>query len=163
MTRKKKAQADAIALDCSSSADNTPIELMRMGPPKWNRPTIDDLEEFLVDGIATIPIEEIEKELADAGINMGPAHAKLREMIAAKKKETEASEKMVDTWEVWPHYDTSYDYLVTDDTTEAEEAVATVVERWMDESIQEGEELVIRVKYKQMTRFDYDEMTAPEP
>ncbi|MBK7092385.1 MAG: hypothetical protein IPH59_11810 [bacterium] len=74
-----------------------------------------------------------------------------------------ASEKMIDVWEVWPHYDQSYDYILTDDGHSIESHVQAVVEAWMDMCPGAGEELTIRVKAKEMSRHDYEEQTSPEP
>ena len=64
-----------------------PDQLTRFGPPEFCRPTLADFEDMLIDGIDDLSKEEIEKELREAGIDMGPAIAKMRAMIDKKKTE----------------------------------------------------------------------------
>lgn len=70
---------------CSTPASQTPIELLRFGPPPFDRLTA--LEDALCDSIDDMTKEEIEAELREAGIDMAPAISKLHAMIEAKKKE----------------------------------------------------------------------------
>ena len=73
------------------------------------------------------------------------------------------ADQMIDVWEVWPHYDKDYDYILTDDGSDVERLVQAVAESWMDSSRNPGEELRITVKAKEMTPHDYEEATAPAP
>lgn len=70
---------------CSTPASQTPTELLRFGPPTFDR--LAALEDALCDSIDSMTKEEIEAELREAGIDMAPAIAKMHAMIEAKKKE----------------------------------------------------------------------------
>ena len=70
---------------CSTPASQTPIEVLRFGPPPFDR--LGALEDTLCDEIDSMTKEEIEAELREAGIDMAPAISKLHAMIEAKKKE----------------------------------------------------------------------------
>lgn len=70
--------------NCSTPASQTPIELLRFGPPPFDRLT--ELEDALCDSIDDMTKEEIEAELREAGIDMAPAIAKLHAMIEAKNR-----------------------------------------------------------------------------
>ena len=73
---------------CSTPEPATPIELLRFGPPPFDR--LAALEDAMIDSIEGISKEEIEAELREAGIDMAPAIAKLHAMIEAKKNESGA-------------------------------------------------------------------------
>ena len=70
---------------------------------------------------------------------------------------------MIDVWEVWPHWLPECDYFLGDADTPIEDVVARVVESWLDESPNTGEQLAITIKAKEMRRAAYEELTAPEP
>ena len=72
---------------CSPPASETPIELLRFGPPPFKRPTLEEFEDAMCDSIDRMSKEEIEAELRAAGIDIAPAIAKLHAMIEAKKAE----------------------------------------------------------------------------
>lgn len=63
---------------------NDPDQLTRFGPPEFRRPTLKEFEDMLIDDVCEMSKEEIEKELREAGIDMGPAIAKMRAMIDKK-------------------------------------------------------------------------------
>lgn len=67
--------------------------------------------------------------------------------------------EQIDVWEVCPHYDTDYDYLLTDSPIDLESAVSMVVESWVDSCVDDGEELVVKVKARSMTRMEYARLT----
>ena len=74
-----------------------------------------------------------------------------------------AADPTIDVWEIHPHYDADYDYLITDEGTKVEEYVALVAERWLDGCPDVGEGLKIRVKVRQMKRHEYEELTTGQP
>ena len=76
---------------------------------------------------------------------------------------SEEENQMIDVWEVWPHCDKDYDYILTDDGSDVERLVHAVAESWMDSCPNPGEELQITIKAKEMIRHDYEEATAPAP
>ena len=73
------------------------------------------------------------------------------------------ADQMIDVWEVWPHYNKEYDYILTDDGSDVERLVLAVAESWMDSCPSPGEELQITIKANEMTRHDYEDATAPPP
>lgn len=85
MDSQKDATENLGSSRCSTPASQTPIELLRFGPPPFDRLTA--LEDALCDSIDDMTKEEIETELREAGIDMAPAISKLHAMIEAKKKE----------------------------------------------------------------------------
>ena len=64
-----------------------PIELMRLGPPPFKRPTLAELEDAMIASIDMMNDEDIKQALVEDGIDMKPALAKLHAMIEAKKAE----------------------------------------------------------------------------
>jgi hypothetical protein len=72
-------------------------------------------------------------------------------------------DKLIDVWEVWPHWDTTYDYFICNDGCQVEEAVRQVAESFMDACPPPGESRTITIKVKEMPRHEYEELTAPEP
>jgi crotonobetainyl-CoA:carnitine CoA-transferase CaiB-like acyl-CoA transferase len=70
----------------------TPIELLRFGPPPFRRPTIQELENAMVEVINRMTDEEIAAELQAAGINMAPALAKLHAMIEQNQAQNNGGE-----------------------------------------------------------------------
>jgi len=69
----------------------------------------------------------------------------------------------IDVWEVWPHYDTQFDYLLTDNEQTAYDAACRAAEKFLDEAAEPGEEFNIKIKVKEMTREDYEVAIAPPP
>ena len=62
-----------------------PIQLLRFGPPDRDSTKLDAFEDMLIDRIDEMSKEEIERELREAGIDMGPAIEKMRAMIDKHK------------------------------------------------------------------------------
>ncbi len=87
MSEQKDPTRNSGELRCSSPASETPIELLRLGPPQFKRPTLEEFEDAMIEDIERMSKEEIEAELRAAGIDMAPAIAKLHAMIEAKKAE----------------------------------------------------------------------------
>ncbi len=85
MIGSKDSTENLGALRCSPAASETPIELLRLGPPPFKRPTLEEFEDAMCDSISSMTKEEIEAELCEAGIDMAPAIAELHAMIEAKK------------------------------------------------------------------------------
>ena len=76
---------------------------------------------------------------------------------------TKPDTEIIPVWEVWPHYNTDYDYLITDRYDEVHSAAGRVVEQWVDACPAAGEEMTLRVRLREMTRHEFEELTAPEP
>ena len=76
------ADAAPCPMRCSTPANNTPIELLRFGPPPFDR--LAAFEDAMIGDIDGMSKEEIEAELREAGIDMAPAIAKLRAMIESR-------------------------------------------------------------------------------
>lgn len=85
-------QADKVlgGTRCSTPEPETPIELLRFGPPPFDR--LAAMEDAMIDSIEGMSKEEIEAELREAGIDMASAIAKMHAMIEAKKKELRDSD-----------------------------------------------------------------------
>lgn len=67
---------------------------------------------------------------------------------------------VIDVWEVSPHIDTSFDYVIFDDHTKAIRYVADLAESIIDE-IGHGDEATITIKHTTMTRYDFEECGEP--
>lgn len=64
----------------------TPIELQRYGPRPFKRPSLEDLENAMIESIDDMSKEEIKAELHAAGIDMAPTIAKLHAMVERFKQ-----------------------------------------------------------------------------
>lgn len=63
--------------------NETPIELLRYGPPPFDR--LEQLENELIEASERMSDEEIKAELEAAGIDMAPLIEKLRSAIESKR------------------------------------------------------------------------------
>ena len=60
MIGSKDSTENLGALRCSPAASETPIELLRLGPPPFKRPTLEEFEDAMCDSISSMTKEEIE-------------------------------------------------------------------------------------------------------
>ena len=60
MSEQKDPTRNSGELRCSSPASETPIELLRLGPPQFKRPTLEEFEDAMIEDIERMSKEEIE-------------------------------------------------------------------------------------------------------